>query len=238
VEGIPGELIFVLIFIAFSVLEAVGRKKGARRKGGPGRAPGSEGGSRERGERREGMPRAREAGADSRSSAGKTEEAPASSEGLIPEDIWEEILGLARGTPQKQSEPRSRPRPEVQQDMAGRDLPSSEVETIEEIPPFEARSLEPLEPRPEPNRGLPDPSGARAGLPDVHVPPPPKSKIKGVPSLAASEIGTGPGVKARPRRKPKGGRVRQEIFGDGSREELRKAVILREVLGKPVGMEE
>lgn len=234
-EGIPGELIFVLIFIAFSVLEALGRKKGAQRKRGPGQSPGPEP-RRER--EREGIPKAREAGASSRPPSGREGEGPASSEGLIPEDIWEEILGLARGTPQKGPESRPQSEPEARTDMAGRELPSSQPDSVEEIPPFEARTLEPLEPRSEPNRGLPDPSGSRAGLPAVDVPPPPKSKIKGVPSLAASEIGTGPGVKARPTRKPKGGRVRQEIFGDGSREELQKAVILREVLGKPVGMEE
>ena len=38
--GIPPELIFVLIFIAFSVLEGIGRKKKAERKGAPGTVPG------------------------------------------------------------------------------------------------------------------------------------------------------------------------------------------------------
>lgn len=232
-EGIPVELIFVLIFIVFSVLEAVGRKKGARRKGGPGQSPDPGTGERPgRGEpSRSGRP-------SSFSRPPEREEAGSrSSEGLVPEDVWEEILGLARGTP-------TRAEPTHRADTApeGRELPSPEGESLEEIPPFEARSLESLEARPEPDRRIRDHSGARdqdrKRDRKAELPPVPGSKVRGMPAVAEAEIGSGEGVAALPRRKPKGGRVRQEIFGDGSLKELRKAVILREVLGKPVGMKE
>ena len=235
-EGIPVELIFVLIFIAFSVLEAVGRKKGAGRKGGPGTAPDPE--SRRQMERRE-IPRAQEAGGSSRGSPGREGKGPeSSSEGLVPKDIWEEILGLAQGMEPEGRKADSRSRPEVRRDMAGRDLPTSDPETLEEIPDFEARTLESLEPRPEPKRRLPDPAGHRRQGREVKMPPVPSSRVKGMPGVADTEIGTGPGVAARPKRKPRGGKVRQEVFGEGSLKELRKAVILKEVLGKPLGMRE
>ena len=218
-NGIPGELIFVLIVIAFSVLEGIGRKRNAQRKGGPAPKPGP--GSAQGG-RREGIPPAREP---------KTS---GSSEDLIPQDIWEEILGLARGT----SGPTQTSKPERREDtdMGGRALPSSDAETIEEIPAFEARSLEPLEPRPEVDRGLPDPAGTLAGSGGRRERATALKSGRKKPALAATEIGTGPGVKAPPRRKARGNRIRQGLFGDGSPEDLRKAVILREVLGKPVGM--
>jgi len=232
VEGIPGELIFVLIFVAFSILEAVGRKKGAQRKKASGRSP-SPRPSADR--EREGIPRAREPGVASGRSREGTRTGEPSSEGLIPREIWDEILGLARGTTEGEGEAKGGA---PTTDMGGRELPPMEAETLEEIPPFEARSLEPLEPRAEPDRGLPDPAGTRRRGREVEVPPVPKSAVKGMPSLAAEEIGTGPGVAARPKRKPKGGRIRQEVFGDGSLEDLRKAIILKEVLDKPVGMRE
>lgn len=234
-EGIPAELIFVLIFIVFSILEAVGRKKGAQRKGGPGQSPGPRSRQQDRGPA---IPRAEEAGASTQASSRNGEKSPQSSEGLVPEDVWEEILGLARGTKPESPNAGSRSEPDARRDKAGRGLPSSRPETLEEIPPFEARSLESLEPRSEPDRDLPDPAGHRRRGRQVEIPPVPGSKVKGLPSVAATEIGTGPGVAARPKRKPRGGKVRREIFGDGSLKELRKAVILKEVLGKPVGMKD
>ncbi|MFO8175727.1 MAG: hypothetical protein R6T96_15700 [Longimicrobiales bacterium] len=233
-EGIPVELIFVLIFIVFSVLEAVGRKKGAQRRGGPGHSP--DPGTGERPGREEPSRSGRPA-SPSRTQDRGEEAGARSSEGLVPEDVWEEILGLARGTPTRAEQThRADTTPE------GRELPSPEGESLEEIPPFEVRSLESIEARPEPDRRIPDRS--RAGDRDrkrdrkVEVPPVPRSKVRGMPAVAAGEIGSGEGIAAPSRRKPKGGRVRQEVFGDGSLKELRKAVILREVLGKPVGMKE
>lgn len=233
--GIPGELIFVLIFIAFSVLEAVGRKKkGAQRKGGPGRSPDPSTG--ERPGRKE-PSRSGSSASRSRMPDREEEAGAQSSEGLVPEDVWEEILGLARGAPT-----RAEPTHRADTLPEGRELPPPEGESLEEIPPFEARSLETVEARPEPDWRIPDRSRARdqdrkrGGK--AELPPVPGSKVRGMPAVAAAEIGSGEGVAAPSKSKPKGGRVRQEIFGDGSLKELRKAVILREVLGKPVGMEE
>ncbi len=218
-DGIPGELIFVLIFIAFSVLEGIGRKRNAQRKRGQVQKP-SPGSAQ--GGRREGIPPAKEP------------KASGSSEDLIPQDIWEEILGLARGTSSRT--PTSKAEGREDTDMGGRPLPPSEAETLEEIPPFEARTLEPVEPRPEVDRGLPDPAGTPAGSGERGERRPSRQMARKKPALAATEIGTGPGMKAPPRRKARGNRIRQGLFGDGSPEDLRKAVILREVLGKPVGM--
>lgn len=229
-EGIPIELIFVLIFIAFSVLEAVGRKKGAGRKGGPGQSPDPGAGKRPG---REAGSRRGDAPGPPRLPEREGARGPRSSEGLVPEDVWEEILGLARGTPTK-----AKRMDRADTAPGGDDLPSHEGESLEEIPPFEARSLESLEARPEPDRSIPDRARSRGRERKLELPPVPGSKVRGLPAVAATEIGTGEGVAAPSGRKPRGGRVRQEIFGDGSLKELRKAVILKEVLGKPVGMKE
>jgi hypothetical protein len=52
-------------------------------------------------------------------------------------------------------------------------------------------------------------------------------------SIASGDVGTAGGVEesAPPRRES-----RSPLFGDGSVEELRKAVILKEVLGPPVSL--
>ncbi len=229
-NGIPTELLFVIIFIVFSVLEALGRKKKAGRTGtgAPGPRP------------RRSPREASEGPAASRKSA----EGDEGSQGLIPEDVWEEILGLARGTPpeierEEREEPDSR--------HPGRPLPDPEGQTLEEIPPFEARSLEPLEPRPEPRRDAP----AAPDIPRerVEMPPVPGSRVESLPSLAATEVGgdaeVGAGVDIgslgatlAARRRPGPGRLRRDLFRGGSVAELRRAVVLKEVLGPPVGLQE
>lgn len=152
---------------------------------------------------------------------------------MIPKDIWEEILGLARGTPPEPA--RAEPPPDPVR-------PSRRVEdeTLEEMPPFEARSLEPLHvdrgaPGSQPRRGR-DRGGARGSVSarGGKAPPLPATAASGgavtlpVPSppakAGAARTGQSPKMRA--------------LLGSGSVEDLRKAFILTEVLGPPLGLRE
>ena len=239
--AIRPEVIFVLIFIAFSVLEGVGRRRKTQQKGAPGKPPRPQ-------PRQAGLPgQARvppqplppgsgplEAGTDT--SAGTRAPMPRrpagaargeqgkGSEGLIPKGIWEEILGLARGDPPK-------PRPAEPGSDTSPHVPSREGETLEEIPPFEARSLEPLDveadrssSRVQARSGRAEPASSKGSTPPM---PPP-----------LLEIGAG-AASGRSRRKGQGGRwLKGDLLGDGSAEDLRKAIIITEVLGPPLAMRE
>lgn len=215
-------LIFILVFIAFSILEGIGRKRKAQeRKGGA-----------------EGTSPTPPVG------AGRAPEAPArktaggeggSSEGLIPKDVWEEILGLARGAPPPSSKPEPGPVP----DPSSAPRPPREAETLEEIPPFEARSLEPLyvehERVSQRSRDVEVATGTRA--PEALTSRDRRGAGGGKGRGAAVlEMGQAPGPMAAHRRRIGGRRLRKELFGRGSPEELRKAVVLSEVLGPPVAM--
>jgi hypothetical protein len=216
VDGIPPELIFVLIFIVFSVLEGVGRKakQQAKKREGAGRIPAP--------------PPDRSPKEPPRETAQKGSDG---SEGLIPSEVWEEILGLARGSapsPKPQPAPDSESEARSLEDLRARPIPEAYRrgdETLEEIPEFEARSLEPLEPRPEPDRRVPDRSRKPAAAVE-------KARSR------ARDTGVAPplAVSSSPRRST--GHPRTDLFGDGSPEELRKAIILREVLGPPLGTRE
>lgn len=202
-DGIPTELIFVLIFIVFSVLEGVGRKKKAQRKGLPGTVPGPQRRSSRNREVVTREPEVSRAEPAEVSPPVPTEET-GGSEDLIPSQVWEEILGLARGT---------RPEPE-------------KAET-----PAEEAAPEPVEPKvlhPAPDRSRPaDLPSPRRGEPRTVTAVPSAAQRRPVPALVEPES---PG----PRRSD----VMHRLFGSGSKEDLRKAIILREVLGPPVGMRE
>lgn len=227
--AIPTEVIFVLIFIAFSVLEGVGRKRKTQPKGAPGQSPGP----RPRPEQRPSRePEEASARGSSPRSVGPADEAgQEGSEGLIPKEIWEEILGLARGTP---PEPRrAAPPPDLPEAS-----PRREDETLEEIPPFEARTLEPVDfdderrvVRPErlpvalgggPAKGL----AARKGTP---------LQRSGAKAVAAAKVRV-PSPPVPPGKPSTGQGIRADLLGEGSQEDLRKAIILTEVLGLPVGL--
>jgi hypothetical protein len=205
VEGIPTELIFVFIFIVFSILEGVGRKKKAER----GRVSGEvqvpqrrSGKTRETGD----LPPEVEVEEITPSTAEKTSE-PDSSEGMIPEDVWAEILGLARGSP-----PEPKPTPKVETASEEREDTSwDSYRATEEASEVVVKS-----------RPLPVAREERAITP---ADPARRTATAKRPLSPQGEL-------------PKGPRhlVRKELFGDGSAEELRKAVILTEVLGPPVGM--
>jgi hypothetical protein len=237
--AIPTEVIFVLIFLAFSILEGVGRKRKAqeRKERGEGaplppsrepRAPGQ-------------TPSADRSTASPREGAGRVPVATGrgaagadagTSEGMIPKDVWEEILGLARGTPSSSGKPDPGP------DQSGAPQPRREDETLEEIPPFEARSLEPLyvehdrvtqRSRDMVTTGTSGPEslaskGPRGGG---------RGKGRGTAALGMSQASA---PAATHRRRIGGSRLREDLFGEGAPEDLRRAVVLREVLGPPVAI--
>jgi hypothetical protein len=229
--AIPPEVIIVLIFIAFSVLEGVGRKRKTQQKGAPGNLPGPRPGQARppRREPAEAGPRSVDPGPTVRAGGA----GPESSEGLIPKDVWEEILGLARGTV-----------PEPRRAEPGPDLsdtrPRREDETLEEIPSFEARTLEPVDfederPVSRPER-LPVPAGTgpsrRFGAPKGSA-----LQASGVKGAAAAKAGMPATVEA-PRKRSKGPEIRANLLGDGSPQDLRKAIILTEILGLPLSLRE
>jgi len=228
--AIPTEVIFVLIFIAFSVLEGVGRKRKTQQKGAPGKPPVPRPAPRPRREPAEaGGVRGTDRTPPVRADRGGQE----GSEKLIPKDVWEEILGLARGTPPAPRKVDPEPDP-------SRPRPRREDETLEEIPPFEARTLEPVDfederPVSRPER-MPVPAGRdrgegsatrkRSGL-----------QRSGAEAVAAAKARMPGPVEPSEKRTARSG-IRADLLGDGSTEDLRKAVILTEVLGPPLGMRE
>ena len=234
--GIPPELIFVLVVVVFSVLDGVGRKKKAEREGAPGPVPGPQ---RRSAQDREAVARG---GAADRADTSQPSQPvptpePTTSEGIIPEDVWAEILGLARGTPPKPEpmrgeEPAEEPVEESSWSSGGR-----EHQVSGEIPDFEALSMESLKARPEGLHAEPDRSGGRS-VPSRKV----REAASATEALRVSALtAKAPGRvgQARPESvRGRGGKVRRELFGTGSTDELRKAIILQEVLGLPVGMKE
>jgi hypothetical protein len=228
-DGIPGEVIFVLLFIGLSIMEGLGRRRKAQQqKGAPGKppAPRPRTPAPDQLETRElgaGTPDTRMSGP--RSPAGKE----AGSEGLIPAEVWDEILGLARGGG---PEPRRWP-PQTESNA------SSGIEDggPEDIHTAEARSLEPVHLEDEREVSRPERVPVLAGS----TPPAHRStaarRASGARAVAAAkgEQAT-PGDQARIRsRGPVKGKG---LFGAGTPEELRKAIVLREVLGPPVGLRE
>ncbi|MGW8268648.1 MAG: hypothetical protein ACWGSQ_19945, partial [Longimicrobiales bacterium] len=124
-EGIPVEVIFVLVFVAFSILEGVGRRRKTQQRGAPGKPPVPRPGPRPQ---REPAEAAGARGPDRTPPVKADRAGQEDSEGLIPKDVWEEILGLARGTAPTPRKVEPEPDP-------SRSRPGREDETLEEIPP-------------------------------------------------------------------------------------------------------
>ncbi|MGW8268460.1 MAG: hypothetical protein ACWGSQ_18980, partial [Longimicrobiales bacterium] len=113
-------------------------------------------------------------------------------------------------------------------------------ETLEEIPPFEARTLERVDfederpvSRPE-RRPVPAGTGPARGLAARKGA---ELKRAGAKAVAAAKART-PGSVEASRRRPARPEIRSDLLGDGSPESLRKAIILTEVLGPPLGLRE
>jgi hypothetical protein len=210
------ELLPFLVLIGIGVMNAIAQKKKkeqrmGRKPGAPPRPPRGEGRFPSEPPDATRTPPLARPGADS-------EEEEDSSEGMIPADVWEEILGLARGQPAS-TKPKGRPAPteaEEPERLETREVAQVPMETVE------AREV-----RPAPKaRVFPESHGARAAL---HTAPAEDFESRlGVEKASALEAEEG---EERPR-------VRVELFGDGSKEELRKAVVLTEVLGPPLSVRE
>lgn len=229
-DGIPGELIFVLIFIGFSILEGVGRRRKAQQQkgGAPERppAPRQKVPQRPRPDRVE--PTARTAGPSSPPTQGRDGK-PEGSEGLIPQDVWDEILGLARGSRPEPSSPE--PRTPTRRADEGDGALHTE----------EARSLEPVNVEDERPVSRPERAVVLAGTEGAALPPARRSstdlQTAGAQAVAAAKRKRHP-VSAEGGVSPGGGFRASDLFPEGTSEELRKAIILTEVLGPPVGMRE
>jgi len=156
---------------------------------------------------------------------------PGGSEGLIPSDVWQEILGLARGTaqvpgtrtapPESVEGPEERPRSLEASHGAGEPTP----ESTSPEPPIRDRQIRPRTPEEirRPSETAPKEKEV------VPVSPPLPAAASAVPAVkppdpAASGSGEG------------GREARAQLFGEGSVEELRKAIILKEVLGPPLAL--
>ena len=225
------EILFLLIFFIFAVLQGIGQKR--KQAGRLGQPPPTDAGEGDvpTGDRERISPRPRErprvepshrTSAQSRETDRPPirERAPApayerpggtqqprggatSSEGLVPKDIWEEIMGLARGEmPSPDPVPTPVPaRPSPAESRAGAVPRTAGAESREGAVPRKPSSA----------------SVVRRSAPPVAP----------VPAEGASvpPFGTRRGVRA-------------GLFGDGSPQELRKAIVLKEVLGPPVALRE
>ena len=214
-------LFFWLILIGVAVLQGIGQKKRKPGQGLPGSKP--------RGRRpptrdRPRIPEPDPEGANLSSDDGT------SSEDRIPADVWEEILGLARGTPGGRKAPRA-PAEETE------DTPSL---VVEDAAPRErersvSREREPRRDSPSPVvsrservpvvREFPQSHGANAVLHDTKA------------ALATSGLGAPRDLEDRDGESSSAS-VRAELFGGGTLKELRKAIVHQEVLGTPVALRE
>jgi hypothetical protein len=145
------------------------------------------------------------------------------SEELIPADVWEEIMGLARGSGGGSAE---RPQPTKRRPQP--------------VPRREPVSRLPAPARPRPSAPVPSPSSW--GTEGSRV-----AKTAPVHEVHLSHIGYGTDPSERapsslsalgdePHGNRDGARVRAMLRGQGGPGVLRQAVILHEVLGPPVGL--
>ncbi len=239
-------LFFWLIIFAVAILQGIGqRKKKAGRKPGAGTLPGP-GPSRPRpaqvpaqrpDQRPDQRPQQGLPEPSSQPISASAGEVPSkgkdgSSEGMIPSEIWEEILGLAQGKP-----PRSEPDAVPREDEGLIPVPTDETGGAGSPTEQEAWQERPGETRPAavaPQRGTRAPPSERA-FPASHGAEAALHKTK------PSDVGSRLAVSASPDPTTGAGEGRSRaagLFGGGSPEELRKAIILKEVLGQPLALRE
>ena len=209
-------LFFWLIIIAVAVLQGIGQKKKKAGRPGPRQPPGSQGEPRTP-PREQGRVQASARLPTAPPGPGGGPKGERSSESMVPEDVWAEILGLARGEPRRVEPDPSPPSEEEPVPWALEERPRKEK-------PAAARARRVDLPVPE-ERPFPASHGADAPL---HQTKPNEYGAR----LAVSQA---PDAEAE---RGKGRGVRGRVFGAGSVEELRKAVILREVLGPPLSLRE
>ncbi len=231
-------MVFWVILIAIAGLQAIARKK----KGKPGQPD----------QKPPGLARPRPAPPQARdrvtASSGPTQASsrPAQedgddepSEGMVPQDVWAEILGLARGDPQR-AEPD--PPPEVVPIPGSREERPQE-DQLREDPPRQEGSAASVAPREEPvrvaQRHFPSSHGANAVL---HQSEPGDFESRLAVSRPSSRDFESRLAVSRPSSRDLGEGetegTRAELFGSGSPGDLRKAIILSEVLGPPHALKE
>jgi len=206
-----GGLFFWLIIMAVAVLQGIGqRKKKAGQKPGVGTGP-PRPRPDQRPEQAQPKPASNSTGASASQelSQGKAK----SSEGMIPAEIWDEILGLAQGRP-----PRAEPDPGPPAEEIPISVPREEGPR--ETSPATVVARRESRPPPE-ERAFPSSHGAEAALHKTDPSDVESRLAVSTPPLPAAGRGGSRRVKA-------------ELFGDGSPEDLRKAIILQEVLGEPL----
>jgi hypothetical protein len=212
------EFIFIAVIIALTMAEGVGRRRKRAGKGPLGQTPTA---GKPPGPTREAPPRTvRRAPPPQPASSGGVGSED-TSEGLIPADVWDEILGLARGEAKRPVPPSSTPEAAVE----------TEERSVESLEPRREPQREPRrEPRPEiPVLAGEDPG--RVGSPRRVEPDVPagRSRFAVAPAIQVTEEGRKTGEKENLRRK---------LFGGDSPQYLRKAIILKEVLGPPLALRE
>jgi len=244
-------LFFWLIVFAVAILQGIGQKKKqpgqrGRRPPGKGLPPGSprptDQDEQELEQIEQGMAGSSGSSPTASADAGSDEEADASAEGMIPQDVWAEILGLARGEAPKRGAPKPEPSAE-DADVGYDDGPYRAEEPAVSVPERRPREPRPREPRTREVRPrTAEPFSVERSRDDTaEVVPAWGETVSGSPpaaSLDASAEATGRRVRDQDEAPRDGSPPRVHLFGSGSVLELRKAVILQEVLGPPVGLKE
>ncbi len=210
-----GAVVWILIFLVLAVVQGVGQKRKEMEKENvpkPEREPVGAGASRGR-TRAPSRPLPR------------TSPEEDSSEGMVPSEIWEEILGLAR-KPESRPTPLERgSRPEPPE-RPRRDATSRGAGPAEETASFEALSVEPVEVREDRPR-------ARSRVREAARIQEPSLEAVMSAEILTSRHAAGKGTR---RRAHRGRRIRRDLLGHGSSQDLQTAMILTEVLGPPVSL--
>lgn len=255
------QLIFVGIILLFSILEAVARKKKEGAEGGgdvpappPPRVPEPRRPARAPAPGPVAYDQDPTFDEEVTSAEGsRRREATASSEGLIPGDVWEEIAALARGG----VPPSAKPGPATVPKPAPRPAPSSRPAPA----PYQGRTGQEAHlPRP-PQRKAPVPAAPLPSRPAPRAPvgisgrkapatPPPlpaaAEEIRPAHALHETHVGLGQPVGTRLTSFAGDGRARglspdvaaaRKLLSGGPAT-LRQAVILTEVLGPPASMKD
>ncbi len=210
-------LFFWLIIVAVAVLQGIGQKK--KKTGKPGqRLPGS----KPQGQQAPTRTRPSQTGSGTDGVDVSSDEGT-SSEAVIPSDVWEEILGLARGAPPKGGRVQRAPPEEMEET-----LPPE----IEEREPWEMETRRAPSP---PVAPMPDSAPAAREFPASHG----ANAVLHATRPSESESRSGVRRQSEYREeKSSEASVRAELFGGGTLRELRKAIVHQEVLGKPVTLRE
>jgi hypothetical protein len=212
------QFIIIAVVLLFAILDAAAKKQRQKQMEAEGESSGSPPDTDGDGIPGEPLPEYTR----SYQGGGEGPRAPRSSEGMVPADIWKEIEALARGERSSQPEPRA-PEPAPAEGRRA----SSEGGASRSAPPARISRSSPI------RRGQVgvEEVGSRGGIGGRSI------------HRAHADFGTDPSSRAPSRvpEAPHGSKAVREVrkaLVEGGREEARKAVILHEVLGKPLAYRE